>query len=86
MEVTAAGFAAMARACLELAAECAGGRCAAVLEGGYDLAAIVEGVDTVLAVMRGADDTPPLTTGEARRADRILARARAAHAPYWTGI
>src|SRR5207244_2413253 len=38
MEVTPAGFATMARACVGLAAECAGGRIAAVLEGGYDLA------------------------------------------------
>ncbi len=56
---------------------------AAVLEGGYDLAAIVEGVDTVLDVMRGAERVPPAQTGEAQRADRVLARVRAAHAPYW---
>src|SRR5262249_56821838 len=43
MQVTPAGFAAMGRACVDLAAETAGGRIAAVLEGGYDLDAIVEG-------------------------------------------
>jgi acetoin utilization deacetylase AcuC-like enzyme len=83
MEVTRAGFAAMARACVDLAAECARGRLAAVLEGGYDLAAIVEGVDTVLAAMRGAQKLPALATGDARRAEGVLAQVRAAQAPYW---
>ena len=83
MEVTPAGFATMARACVGLAAECAGGRIAAVLEGGYDLAAIVEGVDATLAAMRGAEHAPPPVTGDARRAERVLARVRAAQAPYW---
>src|SRR5207248_2906775 len=55
MRVTPAGFAAMGRACVELAAETAGGRIAAVLEGGYDLSAIVEGVDATLAALQGAD-------------------------------
>src|SRR5437867_2687824 len=83
MEVTPAGFATMARACVGLAAECAGGRIAAVLEGGYDLAAIVEGVDATLAAMRGAEHAPPPVTGDARRAERVLARVRAAQAPFW---
>jgi len=83
MEVTPAGFAAMARACVDLAAECAGSKIAAVLEGGYDLDAIVEGVDATLAAMRGEDRVPPPATGEAGRAERVLARVRAAQAPYW---
>ena len=84
MEVTPAGFAAMAHASVALARESAGGRIAAVLEGGYDLAAIVEGVDATLAAMRGAEHAPPPATGDARRAERVLARVRAAHAPYWS--
>src|SRR5437016_5817913 len=83
MEVTPAGFAAMARACVELAGECARGRLAAVLEGGYDLAAIVEGVDATLAAMRGAERPPPPLTGDARPAEPVLAPVRAAQAPYW---
>jgi acetoin utilization deacetylase AcuC-like enzyme len=83
MEVTPAGFARMARACVALAGECAGGRLAAVLEGGYDLGAIVEGVDATFAAMQGAETAPPLATGDARRADRVLAKVRAAQAPYW---
>jgi acetoin utilization deacetylase AcuC-like enzyme len=83
LELTGAGFAAMARACVELAEESAGGRLAAVLEGGYDLAAIVEGVDTTLAAMRGSASTAPPATGDAHRADDVLERVRAAHAPHW---
>ncbi|HYV56588.1 MAG TPA: histone deacetylase [Candidatus Nitrosopolaris sp.] len=83
MQVTPAGFAAMGRACVDLAAETAGGRIAAVLEGGYDLDAIVEGVDATLAAMQGAEAVPPVATGDARRAETVLARVRAAQAPYW---
>ena len=82
MAVTPAGFAAMGRACVDLAAETAAGRFAAVLEGGYDLGAIVEGVDATLAAMQGAA-TPATLTGDARRAETVLARLRAAQAPYW---
>src|SRR4029077_20300705 len=42
LAVTPAGIATMARACAELADECAGGRIVGVLEGGYDLEAIVD--------------------------------------------
>jgi acetoin utilization deacetylase AcuC-like enzyme len=83
LQVTAAGFAAMARACREIAETSAGGRIAAVLEGGYDLHAIVEGVDTVLDVWRGGRAAPPLATGNAARAERVIERVRAAQAPYW---
>jgi hypothetical protein len=40
-------------------------------------------VDATLAAMRGAERTPPPATGDARRAERVLARVRAAQAPYW---
>jgi acetoin utilization deacetylase AcuC-like enzyme len=84
LQVTPAGMAAMARRCVDLADETAGGRIVGMLEGGYDLDAIVEGVDVVLAAMRGAATVPPPATGDARHAERVLARVRAAHAPYWT--
>ena len=82
--LVSAGFAAMAQAAVALARESAGGRIAAVLEGGYDLAALVEGVDATLAAMRGAEHAPAPATGDARRAERVLARVRAAQAPYWS--
>jgi acetoin utilization deacetylase AcuC-like enzyme len=80
LEVSPAGFAMMARACLRLADETAGGRVVAVLEGGYDLGAIDEGVATVLDVLQGGTAAPRLVTGDAHRADGVLARVRAAHA------
>src|SRR5262249_26344198 len=84
MGVTPAGFAAMARTCRALAEDTAGGRVAAILEGGYDLGAIVEGVDATLDVLRGAERTAPIRSGDARHADRVLARVRAAQRPYWS--
>ncbi len=84
LQVTPAGFAAMASACNQLANETAGGRIAVVLEGGYDLDAIGDGVATTLAVLRGATAMPPLVTGKPHRLDPLLERLRAAHAPYWT--
>jgi acetoin utilization deacetylase AcuC-like enzyme len=83
LAVTPAGVAAMARACVELAEECAGGRLVAVLEGGYDLEAICDGVDMLVASLRGARTVPTLVTGDARRIDPVLERVRAAQAPYW---
>jgi acetoin utilization deacetylase AcuC-like enzyme len=83
LAVTPAGIAAMARACFDLAADCAGGRIAAVLEGGYDLEAIADGVDVVLATLRGGRQDARPVTGDPRRADPLLERVRTAHAPYW---
>src|SRR5438874_1527641 len=77
MAVTPAGFTAMAQACTALARETAGGRIAAVLEGGYDLAALVEGVDAVLGAMRGTADAPAPPCGDARHVEPVLARVRA---------
>ncbi len=84
LDVTPAGIAMMARACSRLAEETAGGRIVAVLEGGYDLGAIGDGVAGVLGVMRGDDRTEPLVTGDARRADGLVTRVRAAQSPFWT--
>jgi acetoin utilization deacetylase AcuC-like enzyme len=84
LQVTPAGFAAMASACRQLADETAGGRIAVVLEGGYDLDAIGDGVETTLAVLRGATALPPLVTGKPHRFEPLLERLRSAHAPYWS--
>jgi acetoin utilization deacetylase AcuC-like enzyme len=83
MMVTPAGFAVLARLCADAAAETAGGRIAAVLEGGYDLDALVDGVERTLDVLRGDAAAGPTATGDARRAERVIDRVRAAQAPYW---
>jgi acetoin utilization deacetylase AcuC-like enzyme len=54
MRVTEAGFAGMATAALELAAECANDRLVAILEGGYDPTALGRGVATVLSTFDNA--------------------------------
>jgi acetoin utilization deacetylase AcuC-like enzyme len=66
-----------------VANETAGGRIAAVLEGGYDLDAIVEGVDATLAAMRGVTAEAAPASGDARHVEAVLARVRAVQAPYW---
>ena len=83
LAVTPAGIAVMAQACADLAEEYAGGRIAAVLEGGYDLEAIVDGVDVVLATLRGDRQDARSVTGDPRRADPLVQRVRTAHAPHW---
>jgi acetoin utilization deacetylase AcuC-like enzyme len=83
LAVTPAGIATMARACAELADECACGRIVGVLEGGYDLDAIVEGVDALIGALRGDRRRHEPITGDARRVDPVLDRVRAAQAPYW---
>ncbi len=83
LQVTPGGMATMARACAALADECAGGRLAVVLEGGYDLQALVDGADVVLATLQGDDVVAPLVTGNAHRMDPLLDRLRAAHGAYW---
>jgi len=83
LALTPAGIARMAAALLRVAEETARGRLVAVLEGGYALDALVDGVGVLVNALRDqrADATP--VTGDARRADDVLARVRAAHAPYW---
>ncbi|MCW5892930.1 MAG: histone deacetylase [bacterium] len=83
LAVTPGGIAAMAGVCRQIAEETAGGRIAAVLEGGYALDALVDGVDTVLGVLRGNASRAALATGDPYRFDPVLERVRAAHAPYW---
>jgi hypothetical protein len=38
----------------------------------------------VLDVCKGSTGTPAWRTGDGRRADPVLARVRAAHAPFWS--
>jgi acetoin utilization deacetylase AcuC-like enzyme len=84
LRLTPAGIARMARALVDLAHEQAQGRIVAVLEGGYDLGALVDGVGVLLDALEGGTaPLPAAHTGDARRADAVLARVRAAHAPFW---
>jgi acetoin utilization deacetylase AcuC-like enzyme len=82
MQLTEAGFTAMTRTLLEIAREHAAGRCAAILEGGYDLTAIRGSAATVLQELRGADRLPlPLQVSS--RGDALLERVAAIQRRYW---
>ena len=59
MRVSESGFRSMTRSLMKVAAASAGGRCAAVLEGGYDLTAMTASARQVLSELRG--DSDPLT-------------------------
>lgn len=59
MQVTEAGFGALARSLLAVAEECCGGRLVAVLEGGYDTTALRDCVLTVLTEMERPETARP---------------------------
>jgi acetoin utilization deacetylase AcuC-like enzyme len=64
MNVTARGFARLARMLQRLGDECCPGRLAFVLEGGYDLGSLSRGVSAVLeTLIIGADPSPALPEG-----------------------
>jgi acetoin utilization deacetylase AcuC-like enzyme len=81
MRVTDEGFACLARVLLRVAAEWAGGRFAAVLEGGYDLDALRGSVARVLEEMRGEHlaELLPATPVDCPAVPRVIE----AHRQYW---
>jgi acetoin utilization deacetylase AcuC-like enzyme len=83
MEVTEAGFATMARSLLAVADEVAGGRCVAVLEGGYDLRATRDSARAVLDQLCG-EPVPALPSGPPSSARPILDAVRRQQAPFWS--
>ncbi len=67
MDVTEAGFRAMARSLISVAERVADGRCVAVLEGGYDLRAMRDSASAVLDELCGAaGPLPELPPSHAR--------------------
>jgi acetoin utilization deacetylase AcuC-like enzyme len=82
MEVTEAGFAAMARSLLGVATAHAGGRCAALLEGGYDLTAIRNSSQRVLDELVNAAAPIP-DAPRPSRAAALIERIRTVQGRYW---
>ena len=82
MQVTEAGFASMARRLLGVAQADAHGRCAAILEGGYDLTAIRTASQGVLAECLGNTEPLPLPDA-ATRATPLLDRITRIQSRYW---
>ena len=83
MRVSDAGFDAMASEMLDIAGSFAGGRCVAVLEGGYDLDALERCVEIVLRRMQ-SPDRPRVAGGDAGgRTAAILEAVFSAQAGHW---
>lgn len=81
MKVTDSGFSRMARGLLSVARQQSGGRCVAVLEGGYSLEALVEGVTGVLDEM-GLENDPTSEERESR-VGALLTRIAAVQKRFW---
>jgi acetoin utilization deacetylase AcuC-like enzyme len=82
MNVTEAGFAAMARGLVDLAGRVCGGRCVAILEGGYDLTAIRDSASAVLSELQGSAEAA-VAPAEPSRAEPLLAAVRKIQQRYW---
>ena len=80
MHVTEEGFGSMARVLLRLARDHAQGRCAAILEGGYDLEGLQQSVRRVLDEMSGETLTTALPQLEPRG---LLLQVREVQRQYW---
>jgi len=85
MAVSEAGFAGMAQALVDAAAQVCGGRVVAVLEGGYDLRGTRDSAEAVLDVLSGrvrpaAPPLPPSSAGP------ILAAVKRRHGELWKSL
>jgi acetoin utilization deacetylase AcuC-like enzyme len=93
MRVSAAGFAAMTRAMLELADEVCGGRLLVTLEGGYNLTGMRDGCLAVLAELSGQKPggafpdfigpLPGISTGYHDKRPQYLEQALSLAKNYW---
>ncbi len=81
MRVTNEGFAAMTRSLLAVARDHAGGKCVAVLEGGYDLDALAESVSAVLDALGGEGLDAPRPQGSG--AETALDAVTRVHRRFW---
>ena len=80
LTVTEEGFSALARILLRVARDHAQGRCAAILEGGYDLEGLETSVVQVLDEMGGDRLDHPLPAYERQG---LLPNVRAVQQRYW---
>ncbi len=82
MEVSEVGFQTMTHVLLEIAREHSNGRCAAILEGGYDLLAIRNSAQHVLGELHGRAPTPPAVP-EQSRGTALIERIKRVQQRYW---
>ena len=79
MQVTQAGMGAMARSLLHIADEHAGGKCVALLEGGYHLDGLREGVEATFDELGREGGEVPVGSG----ADAYVEAVRKRHKNFW---
>jgi acetoin utilization deacetylase AcuC-like enzyme len=84
MRVSDAGFDAMAREAVDIAGAFAGGRCVAVLEGGYDLGVLERCTEILLKRMHSPERPPIAHNASPGNFAPTLAAIRAAHAGRWS--
>lgn len=82
MQVTEGGFRSMARTLLEIARDHSQGRCAAILEGGYDLMAIRDSTHAVLRELQGSTEPLPAPPAPSR-AGALIQRIKKVQSRYW---
>ena len=82
MQLTEAGFAAMARLLLQLADRYAEGKIAFLLEGGYDLAALSHSVAAVLEVMQQSTRTTEKVKLGGDRIEPLVRKILQVHEKY----
>ncbi len=83
MQVSEAGFKAMTRMLVNVARAHANGRCAAILEGGYDLVAIHDSATQVLEELREAHSEPLPRAAAPSHAGPLIERIRKIQGRYW---
>ena len=81
MQMTEAGYRALTRAVMQVARDHAGGKVAAILEGGYDLRALGASVTAVLDELEGRTLDTPIATPQPHPG--VLAAAVIAQREYW---
>ena len=84
MDLSSAGYGAIAGEILRLAREACEGRVVFALEGGYNLVALEESIASVLGVMSGGSvEEPGAPPGGA---EELVKELRAVHGEYWTSL
>jgi len=83
MTVTADGFGEMCRRVRAIADDCAEGRLALALEGGYDLVGLTESVRSCLDVLTAADPAPQAFGEPSSPSAQAIERTLEIHRPHW---
>jgi acetoin utilization deacetylase AcuC-like enzyme len=83
MNLTAAGFGAMAGVVKEIADECCQGRLVATLEGGYNLEAQAEAIVAELKAFQGV---VPMVGGTDTKVAQRIAEVKKIQSAYWKSL